>query len=245
MTRVVVGADTFLEREGIARVLERAGDIEVVAWAASESSVLAAVDRERPDVLMVAVQMAPTYTDEGIRLAARLRSDHPAIGVVALGPRMCARYAVDLFATGASGRAYLLAGRIASGDELISAIRDVAAGATVVDPAVVDTLVAHRQDEDGLLARLTARELDVLALVADGLSNARVAATLGLSKKAVEKHVGEIFSRLGLHDDVEVSRRVTASLVFLREAGRIVGVDSPTWRLPAHGGEASWPRDPV
>lgn len=231
--RVVVGADTFLEREGIARVLDGARDIEVAAWAATESSALAAVGREMPDVLVVAVQMAPTYTDEGIRLAARLRLEYPEIGVVALGPRMCARYAVHLFAPGASGRAYLLAGRIATGDELVSAIRDVATGATVVDPAVVDTLVAQRRDDEGLLARLTARELEVLSLIADGLSNARVAETLGLSKKAVEKHVGEIFSRLGLHDDLEVSRRVTAALVFLREAGRIVDGNSSTWRLPA------------
>ena len=159
----------------------------------------------------------------------------PAIGVVALGPRTCARYAVHLFTPGASGRAYLLAGRLASGDELISAIHDVAAGATVVDPAVVDTLVAQRQEGDGLLSRLTARELEVLSLMAGGLSNARVAETLQLSKKAVEKHVGEIFSRLGLHDDIEVSRRVTASLIFLREAGRIIDGESSTWRLPARG----------
>ncbi len=233
--RLVVGADTFLEREGIARVLDGARGIEVVAWASSEHSTLAAVAREVPDVLLVAVQMAPTYTDEGIRLAARLRMEYPAIGVVALGPRTCARYAVHLFTPGASGRAYLLAGRLASGDELISAIHDVAAGATVVDPAVVDTLVAQRQDGEGLLSRLTARELEVLSLMAGGLSNARVAETLQLSKKAVEKHVGEIFSRLGLHDDIEVSRRVTASLIFLREAGRIVDGESSTWRLPARG----------
>jgi DNA-binding NarL/FixJ family response regulator len=223
-TRVVVGANTFLEREGIARVLESAADVDVVAWASSEAETLAAVEREAPDVVVVDVPLAPTHTDEGIRLAGHLRSAHPGIGVVALSPGTHPQYALRLFASGARGRAYLMGAQLANGDQLISAIRDVAAGGAVVDPVVVDTLVHAQQDaDDGLLARLTARELEVLSLIADGLSNAQIARELSVTKRAVEKHVGEIFARLGLHDDLEVSRRVAATLVFLRETGRLGG----------------------
>jgi DNA-binding NarL/FixJ family response regulator len=222
-TRVVVGAGTFLEQQGIARVLEGAADIDVVAWASSEDETLAAVEREVPDVVVVDVPMAPTHTDEGIRLAQLLRVKHPAIGVVALSPGTHPDHAVDLFASGARGRAYLLGGRLTSGRELLSAIRDVALGGTAVDPLVVDTLV-HASDEpdECRLERLTARELQVLALLAEGLSNASIAERLSLTKRAVEKHIGEIFARLDLHDNPDVSRRVTATLLFLREAGRLV-----------------------
>jgi DNA-binding NarL/FixJ family response regulator len=222
ITRVVVGAGSFLEQEGIARVLEGAGDIDVVAWGSSEAETLSAVERETPDVVVVDVPMAPTHTDEGIRLARLLRAKYPAIGVVALSPGTDPDHAIGLFASGARGRAYLLAGRIASGGELLSAIRDVALGGTAVDPLVVDTLVhAQAEPEASRLERLTARELQVLALLAGGLSNASIAGRLSLSKRAVEKHIGEIFARLDLHDDPGVSRRVTATLVFLREAGRL------------------------
>src|SRR4051812_20929791 len=134
MMRVVIAAGTFLEREGIVRVLDGPGDLEVVACASSEGEAIAAVVRELPDVLITGVPMAPTYTDEGIRLAHRLRLDHPDIGVVVLSSGASATYAARLFALGAHGRAYLLAGRIASAAELIAAVRDVAAGGAVVDP---------------------------------------------------------------------------------------------------------------
>jgi DNA-binding NarL/FixJ family response regulator len=233
VTRVVVGAGAFLERQGIARVLDAATDIDVVAWASSESGTLSAVERESPDVVLVDVPMAPTHTDEGIRLARRLRSEHPAIGVVALSPGTHPEHAVRLFASGARGRAYLLAGRLESGEELVGAIRDVALGGTTVHPVVVDMLVHAQQEADeGRLERLTARELEVLSLVAEGLSNASVAEQLALTKRAVEKHIGEIFARLGLHDDPDVSRRVTATLLFLREAGRLVD-DASRGRTPS------------
>ncbi len=234
VTRVVVGAGAFLERQGIARVLEAAADIEVVAWASSESGTLSAVERESPDVVVVDVPMAPTHTDEGIRLARRLRSEHPATGVVALSPGTHPEHAVRLFASGARGRAYLLAGRLQSGEELLGAIRDVALGGTTVHPLVVDMLVHAQQEADeGRLERLTARELEVLSLVAEGLSNASIAEQLSLTKRAVEKHIGEIFARLGLHDDPDVSRRVTATLLFLREAGRLVD-ETSRGTLPSH-----------
>jgi DNA-binding NarL/FixJ family response regulator len=222
-TRVVVGAGSFLESQGIARVLEGAADIDVVAWTSSEDETLSAIEREAPDVVVVDIPMAPTHTDEGIRLARLLRVKHPKIGVVALSPGTDPDHAAGLFATGARGRAYLLAGRLASGRELLSAIRDVALGGTAIDPLVVDTLV-HAQDEPdrGRLERLTARELQVLALLAQGLSNASIAERLSLTKRAVEKHIGEIFARLDLHDSPDVSRRVKAALLFLREEGRLV-----------------------
>jgi DNA-binding NarL/FixJ family response regulator len=222
-TRVVVGAGTFLEQQGIARVLEGAGDIDVVAWASGQDETLSAIERENPDVVVVHVPMAPTHTDEGIRLAQLLRLEHPTIGVVALSPGTHPDHAASLFATGARGRAYLLGGRLTSGRELLSAIRDVAVGGTAVDPLVVDTLVQAAEAPDGSpLERLTARELQVLALLAEGLSNTSIAERLLLTKRAVEKHIGEIFARLDLHDNPDVSRRVTAALLFLREAGRLV-----------------------
>jgi DNA-binding NarL/FixJ family response regulator len=220
--RVIVGTSTFLEREGIARVIDRATDINVVGWAASEKETLLAVEREAPDVLVVNVPMAPTHTDEGVRVAYRLRQEYPAIGVVALGPGMHPQYAVRLFASGARGRAYLLGGRLSSGDELLGAIREVALGGVVVDPAVVETLVGAHQADEGLLGRLTARELEVLSLVADGLSNAGIAEQLSLTKRGVEKHIGEIFARFRLQERLGISPRVIATLVFLREAGRLV-----------------------
>lgn len=223
VTRVVVAARAFLERQGIARVLESATDIDVVVWASSETETLAAVEREAPDVVLVDMALAPTHSDEGIRLARRLRSAHPAVGVVVLSPGTRPEHAVRFFASGARGRAYLLAGHLESSQELLGAIRDVALGGTTVHPAVVDVLVHADQDADeGRLERLTARELEVLSLVADGLSNAAVAEHLSLTKRAVEKHVGEIFARLGLHDDTGISRRVTAALLFLRAAGSLV-----------------------
>jgi DNA-binding NarL/FixJ family response regulator len=235
--RVIVGSSTFLEREGIARVIDGASDVNVVAWAASEEETLRAVKREAPDVLVVNVPMAPTHTDEGVRLAYRLRQDYPAIGVVALGPGIQPQYAVRLFAPGARGRAYLLAGRLSSGDELLGAIREVALGGVVVDPAVVETLVGTRQAIEGLLGRLTARELEVLSLVADGLSNAGVAEQLSLTKRGVEKHIGEIFARFRLQGRLGVSPRVVATLVFLQEAGRLVdnqtGGSAPPAAAPA------------
>jgi DNA-binding NarL/FixJ family response regulator len=237
VTRVIVGTGTFLQREGIARVIDGAADVTVVGWAGSAEETLLAVEREAPDVLVVDVPMAPTHTDEGVRLACRLRREFPAIGVVALGPGMHPQHAVRLFASGASGRAYLLGGRLSCGEELLSAIREVALGGVVVDPAVVDTLVAAQQPDEGLLGRLTARELEVLSLVADGLSNAAIAEELSLTKRGVEKHIGEIFSRFRLHESLEVSPRVVATLVFLREAGRLAdhetGAGAPPAAAPA------------
>jgi DNA-binding NarL/FixJ family response regulator len=231
--RIIVGTHTFLEREGIARVVDGAADVSVVGWAASEEETLLAVEREAPDVLVVDVAMAPTHTDEGIRLACRLRAEYPAIGVVALAPGMQPRYALRLFASGARGRAYLLAGRLSSGDELLGAIREVAVGGVVVDPSVVDALVSAQGAGEGLLQRLTARELEVLSLVAEGASNAGIAEQLSLTKRGVEKHIGEIFARLRLHESVGVSPRVVAALVFLAEKGRLLGCDTAPGAPPA------------
>jgi DNA-binding NarL/FixJ family response regulator len=240
VVRLVVGARAFLERQGIARVLECAADIEIVAWPSSELETLAAVEREAPDVVVVDLSLAPTHTDEGIRLARRLRAEHPSVGVVVLSPGTRPEHAVRFFASGARGRAYLLTGQIEGSQELLGAIREVALGGTVVHPAVVDVLV-HADQDDGAsrLDRLTARELEVLSLLAGGLSNAAVAEQLSLTKRAVEKHVGEIFARLGLHDDAGISRRVTAALLFLGAAGSLVDepravarVSSPAPRHP-------------
>jgi DNA-binding NarL/FixJ family response regulator len=217
--RVVVAEDSYLIREGMRLLLDRADDLQLVAAVASLPELLAAVEEHRPDVVLTDIRMPPTGTDEGIEAAEVLASRHPELGVVVLSQYVEPSYALRLFDVGARGRAYLLKERVGDLRQLRHAIGEVARGGSVLDPAAVDALVEARRDGRGsVLQRLTPRELEVLGLMAQGMSNAAIAAGLALSERAVEKHITAILTKLDLPpDDAEVHRRVRAVILYLSE----------------------------
>jgi DNA-binding NarL/FixJ family response regulator len=217
--RIVVGEDDLLVREGLHQVLqEENGEFDVVALCGDYDSVLEAVEREQPDVVITDIRMPPTKTDEGIRVAARLREIAPEVGVVVLSNYAGPNYALQLLERGSTGRAYLLKERIAHRIQLFGAIREVAAGGSIIDPQVVETLVAAKtRAADAQLQNLTSRELEVLAAMAEGKSNGGIAESLHLTKRGVEKHVNSIFAKLDLPEERAVSRRVLAALLYLAE----------------------------
>jgi DNA-binding NarL/FixJ family response regulator len=216
--RIVVADDSLLVREGVVRLLSTAPDIEVVDSCADYDSAIAATDKLEPDVVLTDIKMPPTSTDEGIRLAARLRETHPSTGVVVLSQFSEPGYVLALLETGSDRRGYLLKERVSDRLVLVSAVRTVAAGGSTVDPKVVDVLVsASARDRRSPLAELTPRERHVLSEIAQGKSNTAIAETLFLSKRAVEKHINSIFIKLGLGDANDVSKRVKATLLFLAE----------------------------
>jgi len=218
--RVVVAEDHALLRQGLERMLSAAADIELAGSAADLPSLLALVEEAVPDVVVTDIRMPPTGTDEGIRLAAQLRAERPEIGVVVLSQHADAAYALALLADGSARRAYLLKERVADVDELLAAVREVAAGGSRIDPQVVDQLVSGKRGQAGSeLSRLTPRETEVLAEMAQGKSNGAIAASLVLSERAVEKHTNSIFSKLGLSEERDLNRRVKAVLVYLHEQG--------------------------
>jgi DNA-binding NarL/FixJ family response regulator len=215
---IVVADDNLLVREGVLRLLSNAPDIDVVASCADYDSTLEAVDRFDPDVVLTDIKMPPTSTDEGIRLATRLRQTHPSTGVVVLSQFSEPGYVLALLEAGSDGRGYLLKERVSDRLVLVSAIRTVAAGGSTVDPKVVDVLVsASAGDQRSPLADLTPRERDVLSEIAQGKSNHAIAESLFLTKRAVEKHINSIFIKLGLGEANDISRRVKATLMFLAE----------------------------
>jgi DNA-binding NarL/FixJ family response regulator len=218
--RVVVAEDSLLVREGVRRVLEIQPDLEVVALCASLPELLRAVAEHRPDVVVTDVRMPPTSTDEGIQAANALHGSHPSTGVVVLSQYADPGYALSLLAAGSRGRSYLLKERVSDPDQLAGAVRAAAAGGSVIDPKVVDLLVAARGTaRASRLAGLTPRERDVLAQIAQGKSNAAVGAALHLTERAVEKHINALFAKLGLTDEPDVNRRVRAVLLYLAEQG--------------------------
>jgi DNA-binding NarL/FixJ family response regulator len=218
--RVVLGEDSYLAREGIRRVLEEQEDIDVVANCSDFDSLHAAVQELRPDVVLTDIRMPPTNTDEGISLAAELRSTHPGVGVVVLSHYAEAVYAARLFETGSDRRGYLLKERISEPGELSRALHAVAGGGSIVDPRVVEQLLtAQRQRDEPRLDTLTAREREILALVAEGWSNPVIADRLQITKRAVERHIHSIFSKLDLGEP-EVSGRVKAALLYLAAEAR-------------------------
>ena len=220
MISVVLGDDSFLAREGIARVLESIEDVELVATCVDLDELRAAVERETPDVVVTDIRMPPTNTDEGIRLARELRSTHPEVGVVVLSQHAEPSYAMALFAEGSEQRGYLLKERVKDEEELARALREVAAGGSLVDPRIVDRLVSARLDQDPGLDRLTPRERQILAMIAEGRSNNAIADTLMVTKRAVERHINGIFVKLDLGEASDVNRRVKAALLYLTgEAG--------------------------
>lgn len=218
--RVVFGEDNYLAREGILRVLEDEEDIEVVAICGDFDSLRSAVGDERPDVVLTDIRMPPTTTDEGIRLAAELRTTHPDVGVVVLSQYAEPLYATKLLEAGSDRRAYLLKDRVQYSTDLARAVREVAAGRSVVDPRIVDVLLTaqQRRHDDSRFDALTPREHEILGLVAEGWSNGAIAERVVLTKRAVERHINSIFSKLDLGDSENTSRRVKAALLYL--AGR-------------------------
>jgi DNA-binding NarL/FixJ family response regulator len=218
--RVVIAEDAYLIREGIRQVLEGEDEVEVAEYCADLPSLERAVERHRPDVVITDIRMPPTSSDEGIQAAATLQERYPEIGVVVISQYVSPHYALKLFEHGSAGRAYLMKEHVGHRIQLMEAIREVANGGSVVDPAVVDVLVEARlRAKNSPLAQLTPREREVLSGVAEGKSNAAVAGSLFLTKRAVEKNINSIFSKLGLDDDTVVSRRVQAALLFLAETG--------------------------
>jgi DNA-binding NarL/FixJ family response regulator len=216
--RVILGEDSYIASEGIARALGRIDDVELVGTHGDLDSLIAAIDEEPPDVVLTDIRMPPTNTDEGIRLANELRETHPEIGVVVLSHHNEPAYAVALFAAGSEHRAYLLKERVRDANELEQALVAVAEGRSVVDSAVVDGLLKlHEAREQTRLDTLTPREREILGMIAEGRSNAAIASALVLNKRAVERHVNGIFRKLDLGDDLSVSRRVKAALIYLTE----------------------------
>jgi DNA-binding NarL/FixJ family response regulator len=217
--RVVLADDSFLVREALSRVLASSEGIDVVATCADRDSLHAAIDTERPDVVVTEIRMPPSGTDEGIQVAAALRETHPEIGVVVISQYAEPRYSLALLDGGSDGRAYLLKDRVQHRGQLISAIVAVAGGGSLIDAKVVEALVeARTRAERSPLAELTPREREILALVARGHDNQAIANELVLTKRAVEKHINAIFLKLGLTYATDVSRRVKATLMFLGEA---------------------------
>jgi DNA-binding NarL/FixJ family response regulator len=224
--RLVVADDVLIAREGIVRLLEHQDGIDVVAMCEDLPGLLAAVDEHEPDVVLTDIRMPPTMEDEGIEASATLRRTHPGVGVVALSQHNEVGWALRLFADGSYGRAYLLKERVSEPEQLVAAIREVAAGGSVVDPRVVEQLVAANARRSSPLDTLTQRELEVLGEIAQGKSNAAVAAALYLSVRAVEKHINSLFSKLGLGAETDVHRRVTAVLLYLAETSPAGGAAS-------------------
>ena len=216
--KVVLAEDSYLVREGVRRLLEHEPDIDLVGVCEDYDSLLEAIAGTEPDVLLTDIRMPPTGTDEGVRAAERLRQLRPEAGVVLLSQYADPAYALAFLEGGTEGRAYLLKERVADLDELLAAIREVARGGSVIDPKVVEALVAARsRNAQSPLARLTPREREVLALLAEGRSNAAVADGLVLSERAVEKHINSIFAKLGLPEARDAHRRVKAVLLFLAD----------------------------
>ncbi|GIH79413.1 response regulator transcription factor [Planobispora longispora] len=216
--RVVIAEDSLLVREGVQRVLSRHPDIEVVAECADLPQLMGAVEEHGPDVVVTDVRMPPTSTDEGIQAATRLRRSHPRTGVVVLSQYAEPAYAAPLLAEGSAGRAYLLKERVGEPGQLVEAVLAVVRGGSVIDPVVVDAILADSlRRKASPLASLTQRELEVLAQIAQGRSNAAVGRALFLSEKSVEKHINVLFAKLGLEAAPEVNRRVLAVLLYLSE----------------------------
>ena len=218
--RVVFAEDNFLVREGTAALLASATDVELVATVADFPALLEAVEDARPNAVLTDIRMPPTHTTEGIDAARRIRAEYPETGVVVLSQYAEEDYAYELLKDGAAGLGYLLKERVADIDELIRALEEVAKGGSVLDPKVVEGLVARKERmAHSPLGQLTEREREVLDQMAQGKNNAAIAKALFLTERAVEKHINSLFHKLGLSDEVEVHRRVMAVLAFLREEG--------------------------
>jgi DNA-binding NarL/FixJ family response regulator len=211
---VVIADDSVLLRSGIAQLLEDSG-FEVVGQAGDGEDLLRKVGAHKPDIAIVDVRMPPTHTDEGLRAAHRIRAEHPGTAVLVLSQYVDEAYAFELLSDSTESTGYLLKDRVADVESFIDAVRRVADGGSALDPEVVSTLLGRRRRDDPF-AVLTPREREVLVLMAEGRTNAAMAGTLGVSERAVEKHVTAIFSKLDLPIAAADHRRVLAVLAFLR-----------------------------
>jgi DNA-binding NarL/FixJ family response regulator len=212
--RVALADDAVLLREGLARLLAEAG-FEVVGLAADGDELLELVESTRPDVAIVDIRMPPTHTDEGLRAAKVIRRRWPEVGILVLSQHVNARYALELLSTGTDGVGYLLKERVSDLDELASSVNRVGLGGSVLDPAVVGEFVGRRRQGDNPLERLTDREREVLALMAEGRSNRAIAERLFVTDHTVEKHVKNIFGSLRLPLSPDDHRRVLAVITYL------------------------------
>jgi DNA-binding NarL/FixJ family response regulator len=216
--RLVVADDHLLVREGLRRLLETQPDIEIAAVCEDLDSLLAAVAKERPDVVVTDIRMPPGNTDEGIQAAVQIRESHPEIGVVVLSQYATPSYALALLDSGSERRSYLLKERVQDLEYLVSAIRAVAEGGSVIDPKVVEALVAENaRGEESRLSQLTPRERDVLREMAEGKSNAAIGESLFLAERSVEKVIHSIFMKLGLTWEPSMHKRVKAVVLYLAD----------------------------
>jgi DNA-binding NarL/FixJ family response regulator len=216
--RVVAAEDSYVIREFLTSTLEAAPEVDLVAVCSNRNELDHAIESLRPDVLVTDIRMPPSGGDEGIAVASALRETNPDVGVVVLSQYAEPQYAVALFEAGSARRAYLLKERIRNRADLIGAVEAVAGGGSVIDPRIVEVLIQARARADrSPLSELTPRELELLGEVAAGKSNGAIAESLVLTKRAVEKHVNSIFSKLDLPEDQDVSRRVKATLIYLSE----------------------------
>ena len=213
---VVLAEDNALLRHGLSRLIGSVTDLDLVGAAADLPACLALVDAHKPDVVLTDIRMPPTHTDEGLSIAERLRRGPPPTGGGLRSQPAAATYALARRPAGSARRGYLLKERVADGDELADAIRRVAAGGSVIDPTVVEGLVAANRARPSALNGLTPRELEVLGEMAGGRSNASIAGRLVLSERAIEKHTNSIFAKLGLSEERDLNRRVSAVLVYLQ-----------------------------
>ncbi|ADB50813.1 response regulator transcription factor [Conexibacter woesei] len=214
--RVVIGEDEALLREGLSLVLERAG-FEVAALAGDADALVRAVEEERPDLVVTDIRMPPTGTDDGLRAALAIRARLPETAVLVLSQHAQRRYATDLLAQRSAGVGYLLKQRIVEVDAFCDDVRRICAGGTVLDPDLISTLLGRARPDDDPLHGLTARQRDVLALMAEGRSNAAIADRLVITEKAVVKHVSNVYEQLDLPPDAEDHRRVLAVVRYLAQ----------------------------
>jgi DNA-binding NarL/FixJ family response regulator len=214
--RVIVAEDSVLFREGLTRLLSEEGH-EIVAAVGDADALVAAVRRDQPDLIVVDVRMPPQMSDDGARVARQLRTEYPALPILLLSQHIVTQHAVELVSTGAFG--YLLKDRVLHVDDFLDAVRRVGAGGSALDPAIVGALVSPARDDDRLKA-LTAREREVLGLVAEGWSNAAISARLVVAERTVETHMRAIFQKLDLVDSEDTHRRVLAVLAYLTREPR-------------------------
>ena len=218
MVRVVFAEDNYLVREGTAALLQSSDEVDLIGTASALDELLLSVEELKPEVVLTDIRMPPTNTTEGIDAARRIRSDHPDIGVVVLSQFAEEEYAYELLKDGAAGLGYLLKERVANLDELVRALNEVAKGGSVLDPKVVEALVAESARGEGSpLAQLTPRERDVMREMAEGKTNASIADALSLTERSVEKVIHSIFLKLGLTWETTVHKRVKAVILYLGE----------------------------
>ena len=231
--RVAVAEDSFILREGLGQLLAASPGLEMVASCADLPSLVDAVTNDAPEVVLTDIRMPPSHSDEGIRFAAGLRQTHPSVGVVVLSQYSEPNYVLGLLESGSDRRGYLLKDSVHNRGELVSAIDAVARGGSYIDPKIVEVLVASRaRASHSALSELTPREREVLAQLATGKGNTAIAESLVLTKRAIEKHINSIFMKLGFGASDDVSKRVTATLMFLAEVDSTHLTGSPAAGKP-------------